>query len=43
MFRGSALMDDNVMNMYTTKATEARHYVQYDQGKYQCISFTKFF
>ena len=41
MFRGSALMDDNVMNMYTTKATEARHYVQYDQGKYQCISYIR--
>ena len=33
MFRGSALMDDNVMNTYTTKSTEAKHYVQYDQGK----------
>ncbi|CAH1797404.1 unnamed protein product [Owenia fusiformis] len=33
MFRGSALMDDNVMRTYTTKPTEARHYVQYDQGE----------
>jgi len=32
MFRGSALVDVNVMNMYTTKATEAIHYVQWDQG-----------
>jgi len=33
LFRGEALMDDGVMNKYTMKATEARHYVQYDQGK----------
>ncbi|KAK3593492.1 hypothetical protein CHS0354_037014 [Potamilus streckersoni] len=33
MFRGSALMDDNVMKRYTTTPTEARHYVQYDQGE----------
>ena len=32
LFRGSALMDDNVMNKYTTPPTEPRHYVQYDQG-----------
>ncbi|KAL8601460.1 hypothetical protein ACOMHN_000402 [Nucella lapillus] len=33
LFRGAALMDDNVMNRYTTPPTEARHYVQYDQGE----------
>uniref|UniRef100_A0A2C9JQ23 chitin synthase n=2 Tax=Biomphalaria TaxID=6525 RepID=A0A2C9JQ23_BIOGL len=33
LFRGSALMDDNVMKRYTTPPTEARHYVQYDQGE----------
>ncbi|XP_050419442.1 chitin synthase chs-2-like, partial [Patella vulgata] len=33
LFRGSALMDDNVMRKYTTPPTEARHYVQYDQGE----------
>ncbi|KAG7462771.1 hypothetical protein MATL_G00188240 [Megalops atlanticus] len=33
LFRGKALMDDNVMKRYTTKATEAGHYVQYDQGE----------
>ena len=33
MFRGSALIDDNIMAMYTTPATEAKHYVQYDQGR----------
>ena len=35
LFRGSALMDDNVMKKYTTPPTEARHYVQYDQGRLQ--------
>ena len=35
LFRGSALMDDNVMKKYTTPPTEARHYVQYDQGRIQ--------
>uniref|UniRef100_A0A673LIX1 chitin synthase n=1 Tax=Sinocyclocheilus rhinocerous TaxID=307959 RepID=A0A673LIX1_9TELE len=33
LFRGAALMDDNVMKRYTTKASEASHYVQYDQGE----------
>lgn len=33
LFRGKALMDDNVMKRYTMKSDEARHYVQYDQGK----------
>ncbi|XP_035255581.1 chitin synthase chs-2-like [Anguilla anguilla] len=33
LFRAAALMDDNVMKRYTTVATEARHYVQYDQGE----------
>lgn len=32
LFRGAALMDDNVMKRYTTKASEASHCVQYDQG-----------
>lgn len=32
LFRGKALMDDNVMKRYTMKSDEARHYVQYDQG-----------
>jgi chitin synthase len=34
LFRGSALMDDNVMRRYADKSTEASHYVQYDQGKF---------
>ncbi|GJQ87499.1 hypothetical protein Trydic_g10257 [Trypoxylus dichotomus] len=33
LFRGKALMDDGVMRKYTTKSSEARHYVQYDQGE----------
>ncbi|XP_046875154.1 chitin synthase chs-1-like isoform X1 [Hypomesus transpacificus] len=33
LFRGAALMDDNVMKKYTITATEAGHYVQYDQGE----------
>lgn len=36
LFRGSAIMDDNVMRTYATKSTEARHYVQYDQGTARC-------
>lgn len=33
LFRGSALMDDNVLKRYTTTATRASEYVQYDQGR----------
>jgi chitin synthase len=33
LFRGSSLIDDNVMRRYADKATEASHYVQYDQGE----------
>ncbi|XP_066541790.1 chitin synthase chs-2-like [Hoplias malabaricus] len=33
LFRCAALMDDNVMKRYTTKATEASHHIQYDQGE----------
>lgn len=33
LFRGRALMEDCVMKKYTTKSTEARHMVQYDQGE----------
>ncbi|XP_076826575.1 chitin synthase 1 [Brachyhypopomus gauderio] len=33
LFRGSALMDDNVLKRYTTKSTKASEYVQYDQGE----------
>lgn len=35
LFRGSSLMDDNVMRTYATRSMEARHYLQYDQGKPQ--------
>lgn len=30
-------MDDNVMKRYTMKSDEARHYVQYDQGKCRSV------
>ncbi|OWR41051.1 chitin synthase [Danaus plexippus plexippus] len=33
LFRGKAIMDDNVMKKYTTTSSEARHYVQFDQGE----------
>ncbi|VDI08202.1 chitin synthase [Mytilus galloprovincialis] len=33
LFRGSALMDDNVMRKYTIKPTEASHHLMYDQGE----------
>lgn len=33
LFRASALMDDNVLKRYTTTATRAAEYVQYDQGQ----------
>ncbi|XP_067901783.1 chitin synthase chs-2-like [Heterodontus francisci] len=33
LFRAAALLDDNVVKKYTTKATEAQHFVQYDQGE----------
>ncbi|CAH0404859.1 unnamed protein product [Chilo suppressalis] len=33
LFRGKALMDDNVMRKYTLTPSEARHFVQYDQGE----------
>ncbi|KAG7314059.1 hypothetical protein KOW79_022555 [Hemibagrus wyckioides] len=33
LMRAEALMSNNVMKRYTTKATEASHYLQYDQGE----------
>ncbi|KAL0983718.1 hypothetical protein UPYG_G00131770 [Umbra pygmaea] len=33
LYRGAALMDNNVSKTYTTKAAEASHYIQYDQGE----------
>ncbi|KAL4227222.1 hypothetical protein ACF0H5_012667 [Mactra antiquata] len=38
LFRGSALMDDNVARTYATRATEAGHYIQYDQGEDRWLS-----
>lgn len=33
LFRSEALMAENVLKTYTTKSTEAVHFVQYDQGE----------
>lgn len=33
LFRGEALMHENVMARYATTSTLARHYLQYDQGE----------
>jgi len=33
LFRGKPLMDNAVMKKYTTVSEEAKHHVQYDQGK----------
>ncbi|KAI0986089.1 hypothetical protein GJ496_008260 [Pomphorhynchus laevis] len=33
LFRGSALIDDNVLARYSTRSSEAQHYIQYDQGE----------
>ena len=33
LFRGSALMEKNVMKKYTTKAEEPGHVIHHDQGE----------
>ncbi|XP_050402194.2 chitin synthase chs-2 [Patella vulgata] len=33
LFRGLSLMDDNVMRLYAIEPTEAKHYIQYEQGE----------
>ena len=33
LFRGAAVMSDNVMRTYTTLASEAKEFIQYDQGE----------
>ena len=33
LFRGSALLDDNVLKTYSKKAEKAIEHVQYDQGQ----------
>ena len=33
LFRGSALMDDNVMRKYATEPSKPRHHIQFDQGE----------
>ena len=37
LFRGSALLDDNVMKKYASRAMTASDYLQYDQGKSNLI------
>ncbi|GCC24257.1 hypothetical protein chiPu_0002657 [Chiloscyllium punctatum] len=37
LYRAAALMDDNVVKKYTTKATEGQHFVQYDQGAFTFV------
>ena len=32
LLRGSTLLEDHVLNVYSTLSTQANHYVQYDQG-----------
>ncbi|CAG2205752.1 CHS1 [Mytilus edulis] len=33
LFRATALMDDNVLSMYITPPSEARHFIQFEQGE----------
>ncbi|XP_060063733.1 uncharacterized protein LOC132544183 [Ylistrum balloti] len=33
LFRFASLIDDNVVKMYTTPPSEARHYIQFEQGE----------
>lgn len=35
LLRGSTLLEDNILSVYTTKSNKASHCVQYDQGKYK--------
>ena len=39
LFRGSALMEDNVLRRYTKLATTARHAVQYDMGEWVMVCY----
>ena len=38
LFRGSAVLDDNVMKRYTTRPSEAIEFLQYDQGELDVTS-----
>lgn len=42
LFRGSALMDDNVMNTYTTQASKAAEFVQFDQGMHCILDYNEY-
>ena len=39
LLRGSVLLEDHVLAMYTTKSKTASDYVQYDQGTDKFVLF----
>jgi chitin synthase len=43
LLRGSAVLEDHVLAMYSTKSNEAGEYVQYDQGIYSIPNKKNFF
>ena len=43
LFRATAIMDDNVMRMYATPPSEAKHYIQFEQGKTFDCGFSSYF
>lgn len=43
LFRASAIMDDNVMRMYATPPSEAKHYIQFEQGNTFYCGFSIYF
>ena len=43
LFRGKAVMDDNVMGTYTTLPKLPKHYVQYDQAGHVLTPYSCFF
>lgn len=38
LLRGSTILEDNILSVYTTKSTEPSHCVQYDQGEDRWLS-----
>ena len=38
LYRGSALLDDNVMKQFATQSSEASDYLQHDQGEDRWLS-----
>lgn len=43
LFRATAIMDDNVMRMYATPPSEAKHYIQFEQGNTFYYRFSSYF